>query len=163
GFTDLQDDRSLPGIEWRFLVNREAAARFGTDVSSVGSAVQLVTTGLMLATYRPEDASDEVDIRVRLPVQARTLDQLQRMTLQTPQGQSPPSNFATLEPAEKTSTLRRLDGRRTLTLQADLQEGYQLDERLSLLRPYLSELPQGVSVKIAGEDADMQEAAQFLV
>lgn len=163
GFTDLQDDRSLPGIEWRFLVDREAAARFGTDVSSVGSAVQLVTTGLMLATYRPEDASDEVDIRVRLPVQARTLDQLQRMTLQTPQGQIPLSNFVTLEPAEKTSTLRRLDGRRTLTLQADLQEGYQLDERLSLLRPYLSELPQGVSVKIAGEDADMQEAAQFLV
>lgn len=163
GFSDYQDDRNLPGIEWRFIVDREAAARFGADVSSVGSAVQLVTTGLMLATYRPKDATDEVDIRVRLPVQARTLDQLQRMTLQTTQGQVPLSNFVTLEPAAKTGTLRRLDGRRTLTLQTDLQPGYQLDERLAALRPYLSELPAGVSVRIAGEDADMQEAAQFLV
>ncbi|SFC20553.1 multidrug efflux pump [Marinospirillum celere] len=163
GFTDYQDDRSLPGIEWRFQVDRQAAARFGADVSSVGSAVQLVTTGLLLTTYRPEDANDEVDIRVRLPYQDRTLDQLKRQTLSTPQGQVPLSEFVTLQPAPKTGTLKRVDGQRTLTLQTDLQEGYRLDERLNQLRPFLSELPEGVSVRIAGEDADMQETQTFLV
>ncbi|SFX18534.1 efflux RND transporter permease subunit [Marinospirillum alkaliphilum] len=163
GFTDFQDDRNLPGIEWRFLVDREAAARYGADVSAVGNAVQLVTTGLMLASYRPEDATDEVDIRVRLPMQARTLDQLERMTLQTSVGLIPLSNFVRLEPAPKTGTLRRLNGQRTLTLQADLEAGYQLDERLSVLRPYFADLPEGVTVRVGGEDADMQEAAQFLV
>lgn len=163
GFTDYQDDRNLPGIEWRFIVDREAAARYGADVSAVGNAVQLVTNGLMLATYRPEDATDEVDIRVRLPMQDRTLDQLGRMTLQTSTGQVPLSNFVRLEPAPKTGTLKRLDGQRTLTLQADLLPGFQLDERLTVLRPYLSEIPEGVTVKVAGEDADMQEAAIFLI
>lgn len=163
GFTDYQDDRSLPGIEWRFEVDREAAARFGADVSSVGSAVQLVTTGLMLTSYRPEDANDEVDIRVRLPYQDRTLDQLQRQTLNTPQGQVPLSEFVTRVPAPKTGTLRRVDGQRTLTLQTDLEEGYRLDERLQQLRPFLQELPEGVSVRIAGEDADMQETQSFLL
>ncbi len=163
GLTDYQDDRNLPGIEWRFLVDREEAARYGSDISSVGSAIQLVTTGLMLATYRPEDATDEVDIRVRLPLQDRSLDQLQRLTLNTPAGQVPLNHFVTLEPAPKTGTLRRLDGRRTLTLQADLLPGYQLDERLTQLRPAFDQLPEGVSVRVAGEEADMQEAAQFLL
>jgi multidrug efflux pump len=163
GFTDYQDDRSLPGIEWRFKVDRQAAARFGADVSTVGSAVQLVTNGLMLATYRPQDANDEVDIRVRLPQQARTLDQLERQTIATPQGQVPLSQFVTLEAAPKIGSLRRVDGKRTLTLRADLEAGYQLDERLSQLRPYLQELPEGVNVKIAGEDADMQETQNFLL
>ena len=163
GFTDFQDDRSLPGIEWRFIVDREAAARFGADVAAVGSAVQLVTNGLMLATYRPEDANDEVDIRVRLPLASRSLDQLNRMTIRTTSGQVPLSNFVRLEPAPKTSTLKRLNGQRTLTLKADLEPGYQLDERLTVLKPLLTQLPEGVSVKIAGENADMQEAMVFLI
>jgi len=163
GFTDFQDDRSLPGIEWRFIVDREAAARFGADVAAVGSAVQLVTNGLMLATYRPEDANDEVDIRVRLPLASRSLDQLNRMTLQTSSGQVPLGNFVRLEPAPKTSTLKRLNGQRTLTLKADLEPGYQLDERLAALKPLLTELPEGVKIKIAGENADMEEAMSFLI
>ena len=44
------DYRALPGIEWRLTVDREAAARFGADVLSVGNAVQMITNGLKLAT-----------------------------------------------------------------------------------------------------------------
>ena len=162
GFVDIEDDRSLPGIEWRIRVDREAAARFGADVLSVGSAIQLVTHGLMLATYRPEEATDEVDIRVRLPESWRSLDQLGRLTLNTSRGQVPLSNFVTLEPAPKTGTVRRIDGQRAITLQADLQEGYRLDERLGALAATFGELPSGVSITVAGEDADQREAASFL-
>lgn len=162
GFTDIEDDRSLPGIEWRIRVDREAAARFGADVLSVGSAIQLVTHGLMLATYRPEEATDEVDIRVRLPESWRSLDQLGRLTLNTSRGQVPLSNFVSLEPAPKTGTVRRIDGQRAITLQADLQEGYRLDERLGALAATFDELPSGVNITVAGEDADQREAANFL-
>ncbi len=162
GFIDIEDDRSLPGIEWRFQVDREAAARFGADVLSVGSAIQLVTNGLMLTTYRPEDASDEVDIRVRLPESWRSLDQLGRLSLNTARGKVPLSNFVTLEPAPKTGTVRRIDGRRAITVRADLAEGFRLDERLGALRSSFGQLPAGVSVSVAGEDADQREAAQFL-
>lgn len=162
GFSDIEDDRSLPGIEWRIQVDRQAAARFGTDVLSIGSAVQLVTNGLMLASYRPEDASDEVDIRVRLPESWRSIDQLGRLTLNTARGQVPLSNFVTLEPAPRTGTVRRINGERAITLQADLEEGFRLDERLQALRAELEQLPSGVSITIAGEDADQREAAQFL-
>lgn len=162
GFIDIEDDRSLPGIEWRLTVNREAAARMGADVLSVGNAVQLVTNGLKLATYRPEDANDEVDIRVRLPQHWRSLDQLSRLTINTPRGQVPLSQFVTLTPAPKIGTLHRVGGRRTLTLQADIAEGFRLDERLAALAGNAPTLPPGVSLTVAGEDADQREAGQFL-
>ncbi|MFG0805172.1 efflux RND transporter permease subunit [Pseudomonas fluvialis] len=163
GFTDIEDDRALPGIEWRLQVDREAAARFGADVLSVGNAVQMITNGLKLATYRPEDATDEVDIRVRLPGSWRSLDQLGRLTLNTSAGQVPLSHFVDLQPAPKVGTLRRVDGNRTITLQADLAEGARLDERLRALRASLDSLPATVQVQFAGEDADQREAATFLM
>lgn len=163
GFVDIEDDRTLPGIEWRLQVDREAAARMGADVMSVGNAVQLVTNGLMLATYRPEDATDEVDIRVRLPEDWRSVDQLSRLTINTSRGQVPLIHFVNLEPAPRIGNLHRVDGVRTLTLQADLAEGFQLDERLTALNSHFDQLPEGVQIRTGGEDADQQEASQFLI
>ncbi|MEQ6916069.1 efflux RND transporter permease subunit [Halomonas aquatica] len=162
GFRDIEDNRSLPGVEWRVKVDREAAARFGTDVASVGSAVQLLTTGLRVASYRPAGVNEEVDIRVRLPEGARSLDQLGRLSLDTPRGQVPISHFVSLEPAPKVGVLHRIDGRRAITLEADVSAGYRPDERLEALMAAMEAPPDGVVVDVAGEQADQQEAMQFL-
>lgn len=163
GFVDIQDDRSLPGIEWRIEVDRAAAARFGADVLTVGNAVQMVSNGLLLAKFRPEYASDEVDIRVRFPEQWRSLDQLGRLTIQTPRGQVPLSNFIQLVPAAKTSVIKRIDGNRAITIKSDLALGAQVSERLTALLASDIKLPENVKVKTAGESADQQEAMSFLM
>ncbi|MEG3081786.1 efflux RND transporter permease subunit [Halomonas sp. 5021] len=163
GFTDIQDNRSLPGVEWRVNVDREAAARMGTDVTTIGSAVQLLTTGLQVASYRPPEVNDEVDIRVRLPQNWRSLNQLERLTINTQRGQVPISHFVTLEPAPKVGTLNRIDGRRAITIDADLAPGYLADERLNaLLEAGNDSLPDGLMVNVAGEQEDQQESMQFL-
>jgi len=162
GFVDVEDNRSLPGIEWEIDVNRDAAARFGADVVSVGNAVRLVTNGLVLATYRPEDVRDEVDILVRMPELWRNLDQFERLTLNTERGQVPITNFTTLRPAPKTGTLHRVDSQRTITVKADVAQGEQVNERLEALREALPDLSEGVRVDYAGENEDQKEASQFL-
>lgn len=162
GFVDIEDDRSLPGVEWRVEVNRAEAARFGADVLTVGNAVQMVTNGLLLAKYRPQDASDEVDIRVRFPENWRSMEQVERLTVQTPRGQVPLSNFITLTPAPKTSIIKRVDGNRAITIKSDLAPGQQVAERLRALLASAPELPETVQVTSAGESADQQEAASFL-
>ncbi|KAA1170583.1 efflux RND transporter permease subunit [Marinobacter salinexigens] len=162
GFVDIEDDRSLPGIEWRLKVDREAAARFGTDVLSIGSAVRLVTNGLVLATYRPEDVRDEVDIAVRVPNNWRELDQLQRQTINTARGQIPLSEFVDLEPGDKTNSIVRVDGQRTITIKSELSPGRRVDELLKSLQAEMPEVPEGVSVKFAGENEDQQQASNFL-
>ncbi|MCK7549633.1 efflux RND transporter permease subunit [Marinobacter koreensis] len=162
GFVEIEDDRSLPGIEWRLKVDREAAARFGTDVLSIGSAVRLVTNGLTLATYRPEDVRDEVDIAVRVPNNWRELDQLERQTINTPRGQVPLSQFVSLEPGDKTGSIMRVDGQRTVTVKSDLVPGAQVDAMLRSLQKVMPEPPADVTVKFAGENEDQQQAATFL-
>lgn len=162
GFIDIEDDRSLPGIEWRMEVDREAAARFGTDVLSIGSAVRLVTNGLVLATYRPEDVRDEVDIAVRVPNNWRELDQLERQTLNTSRGQIPLSEFVTLQPADKTGTIVRVDGQRTITIKSDIAPGRRMDELLRTLQAEMPEPPEGVMVRFAGENEDQEQAMNFL-
>ncbi|WP_404463380.1 efflux RND transporter permease subunit [Vreelandella aquamarina] len=164
GFTDIQDNRSLPGVEWQVNVDREAAARMGTDITTIGSAVQLLTTGLQVASYRPPTVNDEVDIRVRLPENWRTLNQLERLTINTPRGQVPISHFVEITPAPKVGTLNRIDGRRAITVEADLAPGFLADERLrALLDAGQDQLPDGLMVNVAGEQEDQQESMQFLV
>ena len=60
GLEDVEDSRPLPGIEWRVRVDRAQAARFGADVALVGNTIQLVTNGVKIGEYRPDDADDIV-------------------------------------------------------------------------------------------------------
>ncbi|ODC05054.1 acriflavin resistance protein [Terasakiispira papahanaumokuakeensis] len=162
GFIDIEDNRNIAGIEWRLAVDREAAARFGADINSVGSAIQLVSNGLLLATYRPADADDEVDIRVRVPPRHRTLDQLDRMTLQTSRGEVPIRNFVTLKPAPRVGSIHHVNGDRTFTLKADVAPGYQVQNQLQRLLAEDPELPKGVQLSLAGQDEDQKESVIFL-
>nr|WP_276570520.1 efflux RND transporter permease subunit [Halochromatium salexigens] len=164
GFADVEDNRPLPGIEWRLEVDRERAARYGANVALLGNAVQMVTQGIQLSEYRPDDSDDEVDIRVRFPDGERTLGQLDSLTVPTANGMVPISNFVEVKPAPKVGTLHRVDGRRAITVQADVAEGALVDSQLRRLREALAEQPvdPAVSLRFKGEDADQREAATFL-
>ena len=62
-------------------------------VRELAPYVQLVTSGVKLGSYRPDDANDELDIRVRLPQDERTFDALDSLRIVTQQGLIPVSNF----------------------------------------------------------------------
>ena len=165
GFTATEDDRPLPGIEWRVEVDRERAARFGADVETLGNTVQLITTGIKVSGYRPEDSDDEVDIRVRFPYSERNLGQLDQLRVPTMSGMVPIGNFVTLKPSPRTSVLKRVDGRRAMTVQSDVEAGLLVDDQTRALRMALAEAESdpAVEIRFKGEDADQQEASQFLV
>ncbi|MCG8081770.1 MAG: efflux RND transporter permease subunit, partial [Candidatus Thiodiazotropha taylori] len=93
GYVDIEDDRPLPGIDWRLEVDRELAARYGASVSMLGSAVQMITSGIKVTEYRPDDTDDEVDIRIRFPYSERNLGQLDQLKVSTVKGMVPISNF----------------------------------------------------------------------
>ncbi|MFG6511110.1 efflux RND transporter permease subunit, partial [Sulfitobacter sp. M23905] len=116
GFTDVTDSRPLPGVEWRIAVNRSEAARFGADISTLGQAVQLLTRGITVADYRPDDAEGSIDINVRFPSDERTLEELQSLRVPTSAGLVPISNFVTFEPSPRTGTITRVDQERVVTI-----------------------------------------------
>ncbi len=163
-YVDVEDDRPLLGIEWRLEVNRELAARYGANISLLGNAVQMITHGVKVADYRPDDTDDEVDIRIRFPYGERHLSQLNQLRVPTTKGLIPISHFVTVQPAPKSGVLHRVDGRRVTTIQADVGEGLLPDTQLKGLLKALktAELDPEVSIHIKGEDEDQKEAMNFL-
>ncbi|MEJ2172368.1 MAG: efflux RND transporter permease subunit [Woeseiaceae bacterium] len=162
--TNIEDSRPLPGIEWQIKVDRAEAARFGADITLVGAMVQLVTNGIKIGEYRPDDSDDEIDIRVRYPADKRSLSQIDELRIPTLDGLVPISTFVERVPAQKVSTITRTDMRRTMTLQADVAQGYLAPEVIAELRSLLPAvgLHPGVSAEFRGTIEDQEEDEKFL-
>ena len=128
GLLDVEDSRPLPGIEWQVKVDRSQAARFNADILTVGKVVQLVTHGIKVGEYRPDDADEEVEIRIRFPLKYRNLQQLDQLRVQTSHGQVPISNFVTRSPQQRSGLVRRTDGQRVIKVQASVAKGLLSDD-----------------------------------
>ena len=165
GFVDVEDGRPIPGIEWQIRVDRAQAAKFGADISLIGSYVRMITNGMKLGEYRPDASDEEVDIVVRLPADFRTLGQLDRIRVQTDSGLIPISNFVSRTAQAKTEQLNRVDGSRVMTVKADVAPGLLPDTKVQELRAWLSgqETDPGVRITFKGEDEEQQQARAFLV
>ena len=164
GLIDVEDGRPLPGIEWEIRVDRAQAGRFGADVTAVGNVVQLVTNGIKVGEYRPDDADEEIDIRVRFPLDERNIDQLDKLRVQTAMGLVPISNFVTRQPKPKTGTVNRTDGMRSIKVQANVVAGVLADDKVTEIKEWLQtvEIDPAVKVVFKGADEDQNKAAAFL-
>ena len=165
GLVDVTDTRPVPGIEWQVLVDRAEAARHGADITLVGNAVQLATTGLILGSYRPEDVDDEVDIRLRYPLEYRNLDEIGKLRVNAGGTLVPISNFVTQRPAPKVSSISRIDSRRVFTVAANVEPGIFPAVKVAELRQWLAEedpLPPNVDYLFRGEDEEQAAAMAFL-
>ena len=161
----VSDDRSLPGIEWRIDINREEASRYGVDVNSLGNVIKLVTTGLTLSDFLPEGADDKIDIVLRYPVNQRNLEQLDQLQIPTNQGSIPASNFIKRYAAPKQGVVNRTDGKKTITIDADVVDGLVVDEVIKKIRAKLdaSNLGETVSYEFRGNTEEQQKSMVFLM
>jgi multidrug efflux pump len=162
---ELEDNRTSPGIEWNLTVDREAAGRYGVDVLSVGQTIQFLTGGVLMGRFRPDDAEDELDIRVRFPASARNVGAFNQLKITTPQGPVPASYFIKRVPAQQVTQIQRRDGQRIVIVQANAVEGVAANQKIEQLKPWLEKAPIDPSVrwKFSGADEEGQEAAQFFM
>ena len=170
GVIEVDDTRSLPGIEWVIKVDRELAGKYGVDVSIIGAIVQLVTNGILVDKYRPDDSEDEVDIRVRFPKEYRQLEQFDQLRIPTPDGAVPLSNFVKRIPQQRVSSIDRENGSRILKIRAntsiDPETGKKIlpfDKNLEINDWIKSQnFSNQVNIKFAGTNEDGEESAAFL-
>lgn len=165
GLKDIEDDSPIPGIRWEINIDRAQAAKFGADIALVGAGLRLVTNGFIVGTYRPDDATDEVDIIMRYPKQYRTLDQLDRIRVRSKEGLIPISNFISRSPEPRIGFIHRSDGNQVMTLKADVLPGVLTNDKVNEIRNWLqtAELVQGTRIQFKGEDENQQEAKDFLI
>ena len=166
GVLNAEDTRPIPGIEWRLNVDpggsREIRRRryLGRQHHPARHEWHQAQ-----GDYRPDDADEEIDIRVRFPSDARSLDQLGELRIPTQRGNVPISTFVTREPAAATTTIMRTDMRRTMLVQADLDKGYTIGPVMERLVQRLPELDidPGVTLDFKGGARDQAETADFLL
>ncbi|MEW6994076.1 efflux RND transporter permease subunit [Colwelliaceae bacterium MEBiC 14330] len=163
-FTDIEDTGAKPGIEWQLIIDRKKAATYGADAALVGASVQMVTNGLKLGEYRPDDVDDELDIRVRFPEEKRNIGRLDSLRLKTPAGLVPVGSFVERQAAPKVDTIRRVDAKRVVTVKANLITGAQLANELPILQQQLPTLGihPSVDIEVKGQNEDQQESQVFL-
>ena len=164
GFANIQDDLPIPQIEWKMQVDRELAGKYNLDIRTIGNVVKLVTNGIKVGEYRPNDADDEVDIIVRFPVEYRNLSQLDMLKVPSAQGLVPVSNFVTRSGQQKVGTLQRVDERRVITIKSDLQPGILADDQVKKVKAYFEKNPPDpeVSITFRGEDEEQKKNSAFL-
>ena len=170
GVIEVDDTRSLPGIEWVIKVDRELAGKYGVDVSIIGAIVQLVTNGILVDKYRPDDSEDEVDIRVRFPKEYRQLEQFDQLRIPTPDGAVPLSNFVKRIPQQRVSSIDRENGSRILKVRANTSIDPVTGKKILPFNKNLEisdwiksqNFSNQVNIKFAGTNEDGEESAAFL-
>jgi multidrug efflux pump len=167
GLRDVEDSRPLPGIEWALQIDREQAGRFGANIGSVGAAVQLVTNGIKVGTYRPDDTEDEVDIRVRFPLEDRGIEALDRLRINTAYGVVPITNFVKRVAQQQVNRVERIDGLRVWRIRANVlkDKGFNTTERIGKLKEWIAaqHFDPSVRIKFRGSDEEQNESGQFLI
>lgn len=164
GFIDIDDTAPVPGIQWEIKVDRARAAMLGASMAEIGTAIQLMTTGVFLGDYRPTDSEKEVDIRVRYPAEYRGLEQIDTLRINTANGLVPLSSFITREAKPAVSSIQRVDGDRVVYVRANAAPGIVADNKVQELEAYLEENPlaAGVNYQFRGANEEQEQSAAFL-
>ncbi len=165
GVIEAEDTRSVPGIDWAFDVDRMEAGRYGTDVTTVGSFIQLMTNGMLAGRYRPVDGIDEEDIRIRMPFTARGIQAFDELYILTPKGAVPLTNLVERSPTKKIGKITRTNSERSVNVYANVMDGYQTTRIVKGLRTWIGDqnFNPAVNIHFAGGDEVQNEATEFLV
>ena len=162
---EIDDTRPLPGIEYRIEVDRAEAGKYGLDVAQIGAAVQLVTNGILVGRYRPDDAEDEVDIRVRFPKGDRSASAIDTLRVATAQGNVPLNLFVKRIPAPRVSQIERRDGKRVYYVRANALEQGAGPAIVQDVKDWIAQanFSPDVEVRFEGADEDTADAGAFFV
>jgi len=165
GFKNIENTLPKRGVEWKLDVDKTRAAQFGASMNDVGAAVQMVTNGIKVGEYRPLDAEKEIDIRVRFPKSERTIDQLDRLTVNTVRGQVPVSSFVESKPVPETTTITRKDGKRSYQITGEKVKGSISSVQMEKLNQWIEDqnFDSSISFDFDGFAKYNAEALTYLV
>lgn len=164
-FTHITSNLATPKPQVLIDVNREKAAQYGVNVAELGSLSRLLTDGVLLGTYLPALAPEQVDIRIRYPWNERSLTDLANLRVPTAQGMLPIENFVQLSASLSPTIITRVNSRNVQTVESGLTDGATVTAATKKLQTQIeqSDFAQGVEFNFTGELDDQNETLTFLI
>ncbi|MFL2488078.1 MAG: efflux RND transporter permease subunit, partial [Gammaproteobacteria bacterium] len=166
GLTGTDDSLPKYKIEWKVDVDKERAYQSGISLFDIGSAIQMVTSGIKLGEYRPDDSKEEIDIRARFTKDKRTLSSLENITVNSRNGAVPVSSFVTVEARPNAASLVKRDGRFFYEISAINVPGFNLNGEIGKIQNWIAETgfdDPRMEIKFGGLTERGAEATDFLI
>ena len=126
----------------------------------------MVTNGILLGEYRPDDSREEIEIRARFPADQRTLSSLDQISVNTRNGAVPVSSFVKVDARQNATSLNKIDGKYYHEISGINKPGYNLYDEISKIKQWMKdndfEDPR-MEVRFGGLTQQGDEATNFLL
>ena len=148
-----------------FEINYDRAAELGVSIKEIGTTLETMMGGRRVTTFL--DRGEEYDVIVEGErAQQRSFDQVKNIYVRSDRSGSmiPLSNLVTIKEYGAAKTLTRYNRIRAITLEANLKEGYRLDEALTYLNDMVKKhLPEIAIVDYKGQSRDFIQSGSSIV
>ncbi|HEX5373536.1 MAG TPA: efflux RND transporter permease subunit [Aquabacterium sp.] len=161
GLTDLEVEKQVLAPQIKVRVDQEVAAQLGIPVPHILSALQSLVEGEKITQV--SEGSRRFALVMRLPEQARSIDGLGRILLESPLGPVPLSRVASIEDSDGPNQISRDDGKRRIVLSGNAQ-GRALSDVVADIRQAVADttLPEGYFVTLGGQFQAQEEASRLV-
>jgi multidrug efflux pump len=168
-----EDNPGFEGLDWDFKetkpqilvrIDYDRAAELGVTVNNIGRTLETMLGSRRVTTYI--DRGEEYDVILEGERdRQRTPTSLENIFVRSSRSGEliPLSNLVTLEEFADSSTLRRFNRTRAITIEANLAEGFTLGQALDHLNSLVREhIPEAV-VDYKGQSRDLQKSGSSII
>ncbi|MBT1687941.1 efflux RND transporter permease subunit [Dawidia soli] len=171
GVEELKSDFQADKPEVVIKIDREKANREGISTGQIGMALRTAIYGVEVSKFRDENDDYPIQLRIRRS-QRNDLNTLMNLPITYRDMASggavreiPLSAIATAEYSNSYAGIRRIDQKRVVTLSSNVLSDYNANEVVASIQAALADFPKpdGVDVRMTGEQEDQAETGTFLV
>ncbi len=158
GVTNVESDFIAGSPELRIRLNQERASALGVSVQSVGSYIRARFDGIPAGVFF--EKNEQIDIVIRFSSSdSKRYENLEQLLIPTDDGRLVPlSSVATIELDNSLGTIRRVEGKREITVTANALDSVDLktvnNQVEQLWQQRLAERYPDVSFGVGGEFSD---------
>jgi len=170
GVEELKSDFQSNKPEIVINIDREKANREGISTTDIGRALAIAVYGFEVSRFRDENDDYPIQLRIK-ESQRNDINLLMNLPLtyrDMASGgvvrQVPLSAVAKVDYSNTYAGIKRIDQKRVITLSSNVLSDYNANNVVAEIQGYLNSfpVPDGVTVKMTGEQEDQKETSSFL-
>lgn len=125
---NIEDNFEEGTPEVRIRINQERASYYGLDIQSIGRYIRASVEGVTVSSFFRENQRYDVILSLRKKGEW-SLSRLEQIHFLTPDGRSIPfSALCTLEDGSSPASIKRIDGKREITIEAEILDKERVPE-----------------------------------
>ncbi len=164
GIFGVTNSLADPFPETKLIINKDRASFYNLSVTSIAQAANMAIKGFIPSKFK-EEGGREIDIRIQLQEKERDkLRKIESLMIRSPLDlEVPLSDFVTFKTGKGPSEIKRESQERTVQIYAKIS-GRELQPVTLDVQAMIDHLriPDRYSVKIAGENLEMQDSFKSL-